>query len=38
MYYKQFNEAMIIMLDGGDKSSQGADIAGAKALAETIEE
>ena len=38
MYYKQFNEAMIIMLGGGDKSSQGADIAAAKALAETIEE
>jgi putative addiction module killer protein len=38
MYYKHFNEATIIMLGGGDKGSQGADIAAAKALADTIEE
>ncbi|MFO7600931.1 MAG: type II toxin-antitoxin system RelE/ParE family toxin [Candidatus Desulfacyla sp.] len=38
MYYKQFNEATIIMLGGGDKSSQGVDIEAAKVLADTIEE
>jgi putative addiction module killer protein len=38
MYYKQLNEALIIMLGGGDKSSQGSDIVAAKALAETVEE
>lgn len=37
MYYKQFNEGTIIMLGGGDKSSQEADIQTAEALAETIE-
>ena len=38
MYYMQLNEVMIIMLGGGDKSSQAADIAAAKSLADTIEE
>jgi putative addiction module killer protein len=38
MYYKQFNEATIIMLGGGDKRSQGVDIEAAKVLADTIEE
>ena len=38
MYYMQLNEVMIIMLGGGDKSSQAADIAAAKALADTFEE
>lgn len=38
MYYMQLNEAMIVMLGGGDKSSQAADIAAARALADLIEE
>lgn len=38
MYYMRLNEVMIVMLGGGDKSSQAADIAAAKALASTIEE
>jgi len=38
VYYKQFNEATITMLGGGDKSSQGVDIEAAKVLADTIEE
>ena len=38
MYYMQLNDVMIIMLGGGDKSSQAADIAAAKALADTFEE
>lgn len=37
MYYKQFDEETIIMLGGGDKSSQAADIQAAKAMADTIE-
>jgi putative component of toxin-antitoxin plasmid stabilization module len=38
MYYMRLNEVMIVMLGGGDKSSQVGDIAAAKALAGTIEE
>ena len=38
MYYMQLNEIMIVMLGGGDKSSQAADIAAAKALTDTVEE
>lgn len=38
MYYKQFDETTIVMLCGGDKGSQGTDIAAAKALANTIGE
>ena len=38
MYYTQLNEIMIVMLGGGDKSSQAADIAAAKALTDTVEE
>ncbi|MDZ7696564.1 MAG: type II toxin-antitoxin system RelE/ParE family toxin [Deltaproteobacteria bacterium] len=38
MYYMQLNDVMIIMLGGGDKSSQAADIVAAKALADTFEE
>ena len=38
MYYIQRREMVIIMLGGGDKSSQAKDIAAAKALAVTIKE
>lgn len=38
MYYMQLNEGIIVMLGGGHKSGQAADIAAAKALADTIEE
>jgi putative addiction module killer protein len=38
MYYLQRGEMLIVMLGGGDKSSQSKDIAIAKALALTIEE
>ncbi len=38
MYYMQLNDVMIIMLGGGDKSSQASDIVAAKALADTFEE
>ena len=38
MYYTQLNEIMIVMLGGGDKSSQAADIEEAKALTDTVEE
>ena len=38
MYYIQRGEMLIVMLGGGDKSSQSKDIAAAKALAVTIEE
>ncbi|MBI9088035.1 MAG: type II toxin-antitoxin system RelE/ParE family toxin [Desulfobacterium sp.] len=38
MYYIQRGEMLIIMLGGGDKSTQAKDIAAAKALAATIEE
>lgn len=36
MYYVQRGEVLIVMLGGGDKSSQVADIANAKALAATL--
>jgi putative addiction module killer protein len=36
MYYIQLGDLLIIMLGGGDKSSQPADIAAAKALASTL--
>jgi putative addiction module killer protein len=38
MYYIQQGSVMIVMLGGGDKSSQSADIAKAVKLAETIKE
>jgi putative addiction module killer protein len=38
MYYTQRGNALIVMLGGGDKSTQGADIARAIALAATLEE
>ena len=36
MYYVQSGEVLIVMLGGGDNSSQVADIANAKALAATL--
>ncbi|MDO9105218.1 MAG: type II toxin-antitoxin system RelE/ParE family toxin [Methylovulum sp.] len=38
MYYVQRGEVLIVMLGGGDKSSQAADIAKAQRLAATIED
>lgn len=38
MYYVQRGSVLIVMLGGGDKSTQQADIAAALALAATIEE
>lgn len=38
MYFIQRREMVIIMLGGGDKSTQAKDIAAAKALAATIKE
>ncbi len=38
MYYVQRGTVMVIMLGGGDKSTQQADIAAAIALAATIED
>lgn len=38
MYYIQRDEIFIVMLGGGDKSSQTEDIAAAKSLAATLEE
>ncbi len=38
MYYIQRGDVMIVMLGGGDKSSQSKDIEKAKALAKTFEE
>jgi len=38
MYFIQRREILIIMLGGGDKSTQAKDIASAKALAVTIKE
>ena len=37
MYYIQRGETLIVMLGGGDKSTQSADIAKAVKLAATIE-
>jgi len=36
MYYVQRDGVLIVMLGGGDKSSQQADIAAARALAQTV--
>lgn len=38
VYYVQRESVLILMLGGGDKSTQQADIAAAQALAGTIEE
>lgn len=38
MYYLQRGDVLIVMLGGGDKSTQRADIAAAQALAQTLEE
>jgi len=38
MYYIERNGTIIVMLGGGDKSSQQADIAAAIALSKSIEE
>jgi probable addiction module antidote protein len=38
MYYVQRGTVLIVMLGGGDKSTQQADIAAAQAVAATIEE
>ena len=38
MYYMQRDEVFIVMLGGGDKSSQAEDIAAAQFLATTLEE
>ena len=37
MYYVQRGSVVIVMLGGGDKSTQQADIAAAQALAATLE-
>ena len=38
LYYVQRGAALIVMLGGGEKSTQAADIAAAKRLAATLEE
>jgi putative addiction module killer protein len=38
MYYVQRGSVLVVMLGGGDKSTQPADIAAAQALASTLEE
>ena len=38
LYYVARGGTLIVMLGGGDKSTQAADIAAAKALAATLEE
>ncbi len=38
LYYTERNGVIIVMLGGGDKSTQQADIAAAIALSKTIEE
>lgn len=38
MYYVQHGETLIVMLGGGDKSSQAADIAKAIRLAASLED
>jgi len=37
MYYTECNNTLVVMLGGGDKSTQSADIARAIALAETLQ-
>ena len=37
MYYVQHGDVLVVMLGGGDKSTQQADIAAAQALAATLE-
>lgn len=36
MYYVQRGDVVIVMLGGGDKSSQARDIAAAKAMAKEL--
>ena len=38
MYYVQHGDIIIVMLGGGDKSSQDGDIASAKVLAAKLKE
>jgi putative addiction module killer protein len=38
MYYIQRGDVLIVMLGGGDKSTQDADIMKAKRLADTLED
>lgn len=38
MYFIQRGDVLIVMLGGGDKSTQAQDIAAAKALAATLED
>jgi putative addiction module killer protein len=38
MYYVQRGDVLIVMVGGGDKSTQQSDIAAAHALAATLEE
>ncbi len=38
MYYVQRGEVLVVMLGGGDKSTQQADVAAAIALSKTLEE
>ncbi len=38
MYYVQRGEVLVVMLGGGDKRTQQADITAAIALAQTLEE
>lgn len=38
IYYVQRGAELIVLLGGGDKSSQSADITAAKRLAETLED
>ncbi len=38
MYYVQHGDVVIVMLGGGDKATQAADIAKAKRLADTLED
>jgi putative addiction module killer protein len=38
MYYVQRGNVLIVMLGGGDKSTQDADIIKAKRLADTLED
>lgn len=38
MYFVQRGQVLIVMLGGGDKSTQARDIAAAKALAKTLED